>query len=398
MDLFTNLVIKCSFVLYEIYAKIAYSAAVLFPNFTKYVVDKVAYHVYGITINGPGLNDAKVLVPEKFYPRVVSYFGYGVAEGYANKEWHTDDLVGATVKIIKTNRFGSMLHPLRHIMKRLNLHSQTKAWEVGTHYNVGNYLFETVLDKNLQYSSGYWRNARNLGEAELAKMDLIGRKLQLKPGMRVLDIGCGFGTLACHLAKNFGVSVVGCTISKEQFKYFQEHFEGSLPVEVRLCDYRDMNEKFDRITSVSMIEHVGPKNYDTFMAVAHRCLTDDGILLIESWGVSDHLFPNFDMWLSHMVPNMTIPYFYQIWNMVKTQWVIEDWHNMSQDIIKTFAAMRENTEKAWPKLQSKFGERFCRAYLFLLSIFQGLYVSKKFQHIQIVLRKMENLEDYAAVR
>lgn len=399
MDLLTNSVIKWSFALYEIYAKIAYLFAVTFPSLTKFIVDKVAYYGYGITINGPDPTDTKVLIPEKFYPRVVSYLGYGVAEGYANREWTVDDLVGATVKIIKTNRFGYMMHPLRHIMTCLNLQSRKKAWEAAVHYDIGNEFHETILGQNLQYSSGYWKTAQNVDDAMTAKMDLVARKLHLKPGMRVLDIGCGFGTMGCYLAKHFNVSVVGCTISVEHLKYFKEHFEGSLPVEIRLCDYRDMNEKFDRIICVGMIEHVGHKNYDTFMAVVNRCLTDDGILLIECWSIHDNRFPNFDVWFSkNMTPNVEIPYIHQILSVTKKQWVIEDWHNMSHDYIQTTIAWMENFKNSYPMLQSKFGDHFCRAFKFFLCVSQGVFEMKKFFNFQIVFRKARNTEGYVSVR
>jgi cyclopropane-fatty-acyl-phospholipid synthase len=117
---------------------------------------------------------------------------------------------------------------------------------------LGNEIYEQMLGKHMQYSCGYWKTAKDLDSAQFAKMELIAQKLKLKPGMKVLDIGCGFGTLAHHLAKNHGVSVVGCSISKEQTKYGNKLCDGKLAVEFRLCDYRDLNEKFDRVVSVGV--------------------------------------------------------------------------------------------------------------------------------------------------
>lgn len=126
----------------------------------------------------------------------------------------------------------------------------------------------------MSYSCAYWKDLEeipeNLHKAQLAKLELIGQKLKLKKGMRVLDIGCGWGGLAKYLAENFGVEVVGCTISVEQGKLAREKCEG-LPVEILLSDYRDINEQFDRIVSVGMFEHVGTANYKTFFDVCNRC-------------------------------------------------------------------------------------------------------------------------------
>lgn len=115
-----------------------------------------------------------------------------------------------------------------------------------------------MLDKHYQYTCGYWKNAKNLEEAQIAKMELIAKKLLLKPGMSVLDLGCGYGTLGIYLAKNYGVSVVGVSISEEQIKFAQRHSVG-LNCEFRYCDYREMDEKFDRVIGIGILEHVGGK-------------------------------------------------------------------------------------------------------------------------------------------
>ena len=141
----------------------------------------------------------------------------------------------------------------------------------------------------MNYSCGYWKNATNLERAQLNKMDLIARKLKLTPGMRVLDIGCGWGGLCKYLAQNYGVHVVGVTISTEGAKYARELCKG-FDVEIRLQDYRDVNEEFDRIVSVGMFEHVGQKNYREYFQVVQRCLVKHGIFLLHTIG-HDHDSP-----------------------------------------------------------------------------------------------------------
>ena len=115
-----------------------------------------------------------------------------------------------------------------------------------------------MLDPYMQYSCGYWKDATTLEEAQEAKLRMICEKLQLQPGMRLLDIGCGWGGLSAYAAKHYGVSVVGVTISAEQQKLAQARCAG-LDVQILLQDYRDLHQQFDRIVSVGMFEHVGPK-------------------------------------------------------------------------------------------------------------------------------------------
>jgi cyclopropane-fatty-acyl-phospholipid synthase len=252
----------------------------------------------------------------------------------------------------------------------------------------GNDVIESMLDKNLQYTCGYWRNAKDLDEAQLAKMDLIARKLTLKPGMRVLDIGCGFGTLAYHLAKNYGVSVVGCSVSKEQTKFAQQLCQG-LPCKFLLCDYRDLNEKFDRIVSVGMFEHVGGKNYPDFFSVCNRCLTDDGIMLLHCIGIAHKRILGLDQWIhKYIFPNGYVPYYLELCKAIEDHWVIEDWHNFGFDYSKTLAEWENRFDKAWPgKLEEKYGDRFHLMWKTYLQGARGAFLSRAFQLWQIVLTK-----------
>src|SRR5690606_7912090 len=130
-----------------------------------------------------------------------------------------------------------------------NLQSQTRAWVVGErHYDLDNRLYECMLDRSMTYTCGYWRTASNLEQAQEHKLDLICRKLDLQPGQRVLDIGCGWGSFAEFAARRYGVRVVGVTISREQAELARQRCAG-LPVEIRLQDYRDVDEHFDHIVS-----------------------------------------------------------------------------------------------------------------------------------------------------
>lgn len=213
----------------------------------------------GITVNGPKPYDPQVTRKKEFYSRVIQNATLGLGEGYMEQLWDVEDLEAFAYQGLKHNLTRFYLGPVNRItnyllFKAINLQTKERSFEVADkHYDLGNDLFTSFLDPTMSYSCGYWRNASNLHEAQIAKLDLIGRKLMLQPGMKVLDIGCGWGGLAKHLAENFGVEVVGCTISKEQAALASERCQG-LPVEILVSDYRDINEKFDRIVSVGKSE------------------------------------------------------------------------------------------------------------------------------------------------
>src|SRR5690606_15340431 len=166
------------------------------------------------------------------------------------------------------------------VLARLfNLQRGRRSYEVGErHYDLGNELYAAMLGSRLVYSCGYWRDARQLDDAQQAKLDLCCRKLGLQPGMRLLDIGCGWGEMLRFAAERYGVSGVGVTISSKQAAYARELCAG-FPVEIRVQDYRELDEGFDRIVSIGMFEHVGVKNYPDYFDIARRCLGDDGLFL-----------------------------------------------------------------------------------------------------------------------
>ena len=231
----------------------------------------------GIAINGSAPADIRVKNPD-FFKRVLQEGSLGLGESYMDGWWECDRLDMFFSKVLRAGLENQLPHHFKDTLRiagaRLfNLQSKKRAWIVGKeHYDLGNDLFSRMLDPFMQYSCAYWKDADNLESAQQAKLKMICEKLQLKPGMRVLDIGCGWGGLAHYMASNYDVSVVGVTISAEQQKMAQERCEG-LDVTILLQDYRDLNDQFDRIVSVGMFEHVGPKNYDTYFAVVDRNLT-----------------------------------------------------------------------------------------------------------------------------
>lgn len=240
------------------------------------------------------------------------------------------------------------------------------------HYDLGNDLFQVMLDQSMTYTSGYWAHATNLNEAQEAKLELICQKLNLTPGMRVLDIGCGWGNFASHAARRHGVSVTGITVSQKQAEIAKQRCQG-LPVEIRLQDYRDLTDKFDRVVSIEMIEAVGQKNMPTFYGVVERSLKDDGLFVLqaitgESWTrTSDRRLDQYVMWLQkYIFPDGYLPRQSELAGRGDTRLRIENWQTLDQDYDRTLMAWAENFNNGWDTLRDRYGEEFRRMWNFYL--------------------------------
>ena len=241
-----------------------------------------------VKINGERPWDIQVN-NEGFYNRVLRDGSLGLGESYMEGWWESAALDQTIFLLLRADLEKNAKHSWDlywNVLKAKLFNEQNKKRSmvvIDRHYQLGNDLFQNMLDPTMAYSCGYWKNASNLEEAQRAKYDLIARKLKMAPGMRVLDIGCGWGGFAKFIAENYGVKVVGITLSENQAGYAKEATQG-LPVEIRVEDYRDVNEVFDRIVSIGMFEHVGSKNYRIFMEKVHRCLTDDGLFMLHTIG------------------------------------------------------------------------------------------------------------------
>ena len=342
-----------------------------------------------IRVNGSEPYDIQVH-NKNFYKRVLQQGSLGLGESYMDGWWDCERLDIFFHKVLRAGLENKLPNNLRDIIKiasaRLfNLQTQKRAWMVGKeHYDLGNDLFTAMLDPNMQYSCGYWKNADTLAQAQEDKLDLICRKLELKPGMTLLDIGCGWGGLAAYAATHFGVAVTGVTISVEQQKLAQEHCKG-LDVNIILEDYRDLHDKFDRIVSVGMFEHVGPKNYNTYFEVARRNLKDDGLFLLHSIG-SNRDKVNVDSWISkYIFPNGCLPSIQNIAETIENKFVMEDWHNFGADYDKTLMAWHERFLASWPDIESNYTPRFKRMFVYYLNACAGAFRARDIQLWQIML-------------
>ena len=356
-----------------------------------------------VKINGNRPWDIQVK-NEDFYSRILASGSLALGESYMDGWWECQAIDELTKKLLvarldkKIKTSASFWWPL--IKARVfNQQKKAKAYEVGRkHYDIGNELYKLMLDKSLNYSCGYWRRAKTLDQAQIDKMDLICKKLELRSGMTLLDIGCGWGSLAKFVTQNYKVKVVGITISKEQAELARE-LTKDLDIEIRLQDYRGLNEKFDRIISIGMFEHVGPKNYRTYMKVVNRCLKDDGMFLLQTIGTNTPKKVG-DRWFNkYIFPNAVLPSPKQIINASEGLLVLEDWHNFGEDYDKTLMAWHKNSNKNWNKIKKNYDERFKRMWNYYLLASAGAFRVGKNQLWQIVFRKIGSMKvGYKSIR
>jgi cyclopropane-fatty-acyl-phospholipid synthase len=354
----------------------------------------------GVGLNGNNPWDIRVH-NKNFFKRVLKQGSLGMGESYMDGWWDTQSLDEFFRRICVAYPHKSPLKTpflLKLASQFLNRQSKKRAFQVGEeHYNIGNDVFQAMLDKRLTYTCGYWKNATTLDEAQEAKLDLICRKLNLQPGQKILDIGCGWGSLLKYAAEKYGVEGVGITVSKEQVELARELCQG-LPIEIRLEDYRDTQGQFDHIVSVGMFEHVGYKNYRTYMETAHRLLKENGLFLLHSIG-SNYSTTQVDPWIEkYIFPNGMLPSIKQIGESVEDLFVMEDWHNFGADYDKTLMAWHQNFIQAWSELSSHYSERFKRMWEYYLLSCAGLFRARKAQLWQIVLSKNGIPGGYQSIR
>ena len=344
-----------------------------------------------ITLNGSRPFDIQVHNPD-FFKRVLQEGSLGLGESYMEGWWDCERLDIFFTRALNAGLEKQLPYHLKDtlriaVARLVNLQSKKRAWIVGKeHYDLGNDLFERMLDEHMQYSCGYWKDATTLSEAQNAKLKLICEKLQLKPGMKLLDIGCGWGGLAEFAARYYGVSVFGVTRSAEQQKMAQQRCEG-LDVTILLQDYRDLHEQFDRIVSVGMFEHVGPKNYATYFDVVDRNLKPQGLFLLHSIG-SNKTDDKVDPWINkYIFPNGRLPSVCQIAAASEPHFVMEDWHNFGADYDKTLMAWAERFHDSWPEISQRYGERFYRMFNYYLKACAGAFRARDIQLWQIVFSR-----------
>lgn len=252
------------------------------------------------------------------------------------------------------------------------------------HYELGLDLFKAMLGERMMYSCAYWKDAETLDEAQDRKLDLIARKLGFEPGMRVLDIGCGWGGAIHYFAEKYGISGVAVTPSPDQYDAARQLCAG-LPVEIRRQDYREVDERFDRIYSIDMIGHVGRKHYRTYMEQVRRCLAPEGLTLVQTIGAQSRAAAKTDPWVDRYIfPDSGIPSAKQIMEAAQDVLLMEDWHSFPQDYDRTFMCWYDNLSAARERFHVLHDDRFFRMWRFFLLCAAGGFRSRLQQIWQIV--------------
>ncbi len=328
---------------------------------------------------------------ERLWERVVRHGTLGLGEAYMDGWWdcdaldalftrlvasHAEESVQPNAALIAVVARGWLTNPQTIRRARRNARD---------HYDIGNDLYEHMLDKRMVYSCGYWADADHLDAAQEAKLDLVCRKLQLEPGMRLLDIGCGWGGLAQFAAERYGASVLGISPAVNQVTLARQRC-ADLPVRIEQQDYREVQGSFDRIVSIGMMEHVGPRHLGQFFKVCDRLLRAGGIMLhhtIGSLQSTNTLDPWFDRYI---FPGGRLPSLRQITGAVEDAWVVEDVHNFGPDYDRTLMAWLANVDAAWAQLPA-YDDRFRRMWRYYLSSCAGGFRAHDLQLWQIVLRR-----------
>lgn len=356
-----------------------------------------------VRINGSRPWDI-VVHDERLYHRLIKNTELGLGEAYMDGWWDCPNLDEFFYRVIRSDlqtkainhsRFWrSLLLQKFYVSLRgiFNFQAKNRAFIVGKkHYDIGNDLFEIMLDKRLTYTCAYWDSgAQTLDEAQEAKLELTCQKMLLEPGMKVLDIGCGWGSLAKYAAERYQVSVVGVTISPKQMEQAQTLCRG-LPIEFYLQDYRDLpkhGKTFDRVVSLGMFEHVGYKNYPKYMEVASQCLNDEGLFLLHTIGSDVSTMGCQSQWIdTYIFPNGQTPSIQQIGSSIEGKFVMEDWHNFGSNYDLTLMAWHKNFNAGWESIKEQYDERFRRMWNYYLLSCAASFRARTNQLWQIVLTK-----------
>jgi cyclopropane-fatty-acyl-phospholipid synthase len=341
----------------------------------------------GIEIGGSRPWDVQVH-DERLYGRLLGYGTLGFGESYMEGWWDVEALDQFLHRLLAVDVYNYLKPDLglaaSYLRGRLFNLQRARATEVGErHYDIGNDLYEAMLDSRLIYSCGYWRDATDLDAAQEAKLDLICRKVGLQPGMKVVDIGSGWGGFLRFAAERYGIEGTGVTVSREQAAYAEAH-RGGLPVETLLMDYRELEGQYDRVISIGMFEHVGYKNYRAYYQKARSLLKPDGLFLLHSIG-NNTSTTHGDPWMEkYIFPNGMLPSMKQMAAAGEGLFVMEDWHNFGADYDRTLMAWWARFDAAWPQLEARYGQRFYRMWRLYLMASAALFRARAIQLWQVV--------------
>jgi cyclopropane-fatty-acyl-phospholipid synthase len=344
-----------------------------------------------IQINGARTWDIQVH-DERFFPRILAGGTLGFGESYMDGWWDCealDELCCRAIAARLEERFTYSVGNLAALAIALvmNRQAQRRSRRVGeTHYDLGNDFFQAMLDPWMQYSCALYAEGDDLAAAQQRKLEMTCQRLQLRPGLRLLDIGCGWGGLAKYAAEHYGCSVVGLTISSAQ-QQFAERWCRGLDVQIQLCDYRRLRGTFDRAVSVGMVEHVGFKNYRSYLRVAATSLGKEGRFVCQ--GICNSVLNyQLDPWMRRYIfPNSVLPSLASLTKAAEGLLLVEDMLNLGPHYDPTLMAWEENFRRAWPRFAARYDERFFRMWRFYLLSCAGAFRARSMQVYSILFSK-----------
>jgi len=326
---------------------------------------------------------------DRLYDRLMTQGTLALGEAYMDGWWDSPAVDQFLYRLIRAEAQSKVKIDLALLFSAargalVNM-QRRRVTEVGEkHYDIGNDLYRLMLDPRMIYSCGYWKDAHTLAEAQEAKLDLVCRKLGLQPGMRILDIGSGWGGFLKFAASHYGVEGVGITISKEQAAFANADRDG-LPIETRLTDYMALDGQFDRVVSIGMFEHVGHKNYRAYMQKVRSLLAPDGLFLLHTIGGNVSVTHGEPWSEKYIFPNGMLPSIHQVGTSIERLFVMEDWHNFGADYDRTLMAWHASFEAGWPQLKATYGDRFYRMWRYYLLSFAAVFRARDANLWQIVL-------------
>ena len=350
----------------------------------------------GITVGGDRPWDLQVH-DERLWSRVLRDGTLGVGESYMEGWWDApalDQLLERALRVRMQDVLRDSWTALPHVLraKLLNLQSLRRAFDnVHRHYDIGNDLYRAMLGERMMYTCGYWPpgppGADGLDAAQDAKCELVCRKIGLRPGMRVLDLGCGWGGFAAYAAEQHGAKVVGYTVAEEQVTWAREKY-AHLDVDIRHEDYRNATGVFDAVVSIGLLEHVGPKNYRGYMELVDRCLATGGVAFVHTIA-GNRARADLDPWFDRYIfPGAVLPTLGRLVEATDGLFIVEDVHNLGEDYDRTLMAWWGNFERAWPDLRTRYGDTFYRMWKFYLHASAAAFRARRQQLYQLVLTRV----------